>query len=530
MGSVLLCTRCSMLSRRCCRHHRKAHGRPLDKLAGQVDRDKFGIGGDPTCRYCQQEFTTWPNLIKHIQDRSCSAHWHHMQQVLPCPSFKQPQEEGVLDTNMSQAGLYPQSSSPADASLLQNQAIAHSETLRAYLARHGWPAVVEKAESCATLTNHCSLCHQWIANPLHMKTHIQRVHRGVWEQYGHSVDKECKLLSSGMRDPCQYCHATQHQPAQHASRCTVTWQACLLKHVWDLRDIPGQFDWQGPPKPESQRTAQRRHNRRARINYEISKATGLPLRKTMPRNFFSRTLEGPKGEQSGLRIASEQHSSQVGETCREVTSEQQQCFHLPGHDDIGVGIQGNTRNVWEHAAISSLEHGGEPSDKQWRQEKSGNSNAAKQKTEGSWQRTQQKQRDSIRRRSRPDHERCAPDAIEARPGHKSHQHGYHNPLHVHEQAEPSGKHTPGALPSQPCMEGKDGHRAQAQPFPESDDSAMSHGGVGGQNPGSHAGPAKDRAVQKTGMVNVGGTLDNTGLAAINPCERVQYTGFRQTDR
>ena len=441
------------------KHHRKAHGRALDKLAGQVDREKFGAGGDPTCRYCQQAFATWPNLVKHIHDRSCPGHWQHIQNTLPCASFKAPKESHRLDdATVHLKGGHTQREDRSPTSHPEPQAALYNERLRSHLDKHGWPAIVDNAEICAMLTHHCCLCHQWVANPLRMKTHIQRVHKGMWEKHGTSVDQACKLLSSVIRSPCQYCQAKQHSPAQHAPRCTVTWQACLLKHVWDLNDVPHQFDWQGPPKPESQRTADRRQKRNARINYLISMATGLPLKKTMQRDFFTRALEGSTGESSGLRLATDPQKHQAGQLGTAEFGHKSQCVDPLGHDDVGSGVPGTAGHVRQYAAVTCTQHGGGPSpgDGESGQAKGGHPHATGQEAERAWQGAAQGQRDSSRRGSGTDHEGHAPNALEARSGHKPNQHGHHDPVHLHEQAQPSGTHTPSAVSGQPGLAGEDG--------------------------------------------------------------------------
>ena len=132
------------------KHHRTVHGRPLDKLAGQVDREKFGTGGDPTCRYCQQAFTTWPNLVKHIHDRSCPGHWQHIQNTLPCASFKAPKESHRLDdTTMHPKGGHTQGEDQSPTHHPEHQAALYDERLRSHLDKHGWPAIVDNTEICA---------------------------------------------------------------------------------------------------------------------------------------------------------------------------------------------------------------------------------------------------------------------------------------------------------------------------------------------------------------------------------------------
>ena len=170
----------------------------------------------------------------------------------------------------------PLATGPLPRSLQSSESLALSGNaeLKGVFARHGWPAIVDMPSECAILNEHCCVCHQWIANPKHMKTHVQCVHTGLW------------LIAPVLRSPCQYFNGSHCRPDQHARKCTVIWQACCLQHVWELQDHPGQFDLQGPQLPAHTRKMQRAHKRLAEANYRMAVATGLPLKKKIRRDFF----------------------------------------------------------------------------------------------------------------------------------------------------------------------------------------------------------------------------------------------------
>ena len=151
--------------------------------------------------------------------------------ALPCPGARATNAVAELDEDRSQVRQAP----PCSASLAQ---VGNDMLKRAFTAE-GWLAIVDMPKECSTLNVHCSVCHQWIANPKHLKTHVQRAHAGLWERQQGKVEQGCRLVAPVLRSPCQYCGRKHRRPDQHSSRCTVIWQACFLQHIWGLRDRPG---------------------------------------------------------------------------------------------------------------------------------------------------------------------------------------------------------------------------------------------------------------------------------------------------
>ena len=161
--------------------------------------------------------------------------------------------------------------------------------LRQHIAQFGWPTVHQLHAKCTTLNSYCCICHQWMADPTQLKVHFQRIHRDLWERYNADTTQACELLRAAMTSPCIYCHRAVARPNLHASKCTVIWQACMLKHIWELPDVPEQYTLrlQGPPPQANAKARAQIQRRQQEKERQISQATGQPLKHSKPSNFFS---------------------------------------------------------------------------------------------------------------------------------------------------------------------------------------------------------------------------------------------------
>ena len=160
--------------------------------------------------------------------------------------------------------------------------------LRQHITQFGWPTIHRLHAKCTTLNSYCCVCHQWLADPTQLKVHFQRIHRDLWERYNADTTQACELLRAVMTSPCIYCHRDVARPSLHASKCTVIWQACMLKHIWELQDVPEQYTLRlpGPPPQANAKAKAQIQRRQQEKERQISQATGQPLKHTKPSNFF----------------------------------------------------------------------------------------------------------------------------------------------------------------------------------------------------------------------------------------------------
>ena len=198
--------------------------------------------------------------------------------------------EPPLDPSVPLAPPTPTISTPSSQDL----------QLRQHIAQFGWPTVHQLRDQCTTLNSYCCVCHQWLADPTQLKVHFQRIHRDLWERYNTDTTQACELLRAVMTSPCIYCHRDVVRPNLHASKCTVTWQACMLKHIWELQDVPGQYTLRlpGPPPQANAKAKAQIQRRRQEKERQISQATGLPIKHSKPTNFFCNRSPAPSARPS----------------------------------------------------------------------------------------------------------------------------------------------------------------------------------------------------------------------------------------
>ena len=198
--------------------------------------------------------------------------------------------EPPLDPSVPLAPPTPTISTPSSQDL----------QLRQHIAQFGWPTVHQLRDQCTTLNSYCCVCHQWLADPTQLKVHFQRIHRDLWERYNTDTTQACELLRAVMTSPCIYCHRDVVRPNLHASKCTVTWQACMLKHIWELQDVPGQYTLRlpGPPPQANAKAKAQIQRRRQEKEQQISQATGLPIKHSKPTNFFCNRSPAPSARPS----------------------------------------------------------------------------------------------------------------------------------------------------------------------------------------------------------------------------------------
>ena len=349
------------------RHHRTQHNAPIPNRTGCFDRRLHATQGLPTCRHCQQEFPTWAHLSRHIMENHCSVLWLQDQNCsarptspetplngalaastneLDPPEITRPQPavatapltpdpeclpsaattiahevvipnpatDDALHTSAphAQEPLLSPSIPPAPPTLAARSPSSQDQQLRQHIAQFGWPTVHQLRDQCTTLNSYCCVCNQWLADPTQLKVHFQRIHRDLWERYNADTTQACELLRASMTSPCIYCHRDVARPSLHASKCTVTWQACMLKHIWALQDVPEQYTLRlpGPPPQANAKARAQIKRRQQERERKISQGTGLPIKHSKPANFFC-SRDHASSARPSTPVSTDRHSSEL---------------------------------------------------------------------------------------------------------------------------------------------------------------------------------------------------------------------------
>ena len=98
------------------------------------------------------------------------------------------------------------------------------------------PLVLSVPSVLKELKNHCSLCHQWIADFRHVRQHVHRAHKSTHGHLFEQANEIAKTFKSHLtRDrTCLFCGHKVGAPGRHISQCASLFQLVLA--VLSCRD------------------------------------------------------------------------------------------------------------------------------------------------------------------------------------------------------------------------------------------------------------------------------------------------------
>ena len=180
-------------------HAQRTH-QHTDRVDITFNKARHSVGGLPTCRFCDKQFSRWQTLAQHITQNRCPKHqpdlhveYHTFNTYdhMPLPLTRE-----NPDMSITTATEIPHPTSP------EVDIICHkSEVVAA--AQKGLNAFIRLPEVTARLLQTCALCGQWIASHRTMKRHYQYSHSDILQALGGRV----RTLIQRTATACPTCHS-----------------------------------------------------------------------------------------------------------------------------------------------------------------------------------------------------------------------------------------------------------------------------------------------------------------------------------
>ena len=205
-------------------HAQRTHGIRTEKQ--QIfDRAAHSVGGLPTCKFCNKQFSRWQTLAHHINSMACpifepptnpEAQSQVQSADIPQPTENHPERALV------QLPTEAQPDAPPVASQLTAQRIAR-KGLRFFipyktLGRH--------------LQQHCAQCGQWTATTRVMKLHYRNSHPELFPKLAVNIASLIERCATpSIR--CHYCDLVHQDWRAHVRKCTSVWQFAVLCIIQD---------------------------------------------------------------------------------------------------------------------------------------------------------------------------------------------------------------------------------------------------------------------------------------------------------
>ena len=227
MTAQFVCTQCflSFPDLRALKWHwTRAHEQRLPTRPGPFCKVQHSLDGMPQCRHCLQKLGSWHNLQRHIMHNNCPKLWLEEQaRTQVTTQHSSADLPGVAVTlAAAETQILP---APPDVRK------GHLDEYLTFFTSHSWQNLLEHEELRKLLRQNCAICGQWLVSGTHIKLHMQKSHGDLWEQYGHACTLECCKLAQQVVSPCRWCLRVTANTRQHASKCSVAWQLCLLSHI-----------------------------------------------------------------------------------------------------------------------------------------------------------------------------------------------------------------------------------------------------------------------------------------------------------
>ena len=202
------------------KHYVQCHGQSLQMTTGVFDRWAHSLQGMPTCRHCSHVFGGWGDLQRHIQGGHCSSLWRKVTQ-----GFSSPTIDGAMP---APPGLGNASLVSADTEGAAHVPLLYRAHFAEALSQQGWLQVLTDTNIATELSHHCGICGQWVVDSQHLKIHLRRIHHEVWAQHAGPAKQLCRVVARSVVSPCRWCGSKTQRPVQHAHRCAVVFQVCLM--------------------------------------------------------------------------------------------------------------------------------------------------------------------------------------------------------------------------------------------------------------------------------------------------------------
>ena len=223
-ANLVQCPRCdaSFISENAMRIHCKLQHQHLPahstRTPTRFEPHLHAVSGMPQCRLCTRQFFRWSHLRQHIESGACSKLGGDSLVRAP------------RDSTQDQASVR----TPPTAGLaeFEGQNVAHLPlVLREAFVQQlpHWEHWLSVPSVLKELKNHCSLCHQWIADFRHVRQHVHRAHKSTHGHLFEQANEIVKTFKSHLtRDrTCLFCGHKVGAPGRHISQCVPRFQLVL---------------------------------------------------------------------------------------------------------------------------------------------------------------------------------------------------------------------------------------------------------------------------------------------------------------
>ncbi|OLQ05950.1 RNA-directed DNA polymerase from mobile element jockey [Symbiodinium microadriaticum] len=121
--------------------------------------------GMPACQLCERQFWRWAHLVAHIESGACKCLGGDSAVRAPLPADNTPADIKLPPT--AGLGLFEEENAP-NMPLVRRSAFQRS--------LDSWEKWLQHSAVRLELTQHCVLCHFWVADFRHMKQHLNKAH------------------------------------------------------------------------------------------------------------------------------------------------------------------------------------------------------------------------------------------------------------------------------------------------------------------------------------------------------------------
>ena len=207
---VLRCPQCGL---ECA--NKTVLGSHMAKAHPQQTRPAFNrllhsVGGRPRCSGCNDLFTSWDRLRKHIEHGACQ---------FPVSEAGTRQQAGETSKDVQ-----PDADKTGDASL----PTALNSEVHNIIRQGGWRSLVQNVQWRKQLAQWCCLCGTWCASNRAVKMHLAKTHKAVWNLRKDRVERICRSQQADITVPCSLCGSISKDPKSHVVACPVIFQSVLI--------------------------------------------------------------------------------------------------------------------------------------------------------------------------------------------------------------------------------------------------------------------------------------------------------------
>ena len=188
-------------------HMAKAHPQ---QTRPTFNRLLHSVGGRPRCSGCNDPFSSWDRLRKHIGHGACQ---------FPVSETGARQQDGEMSSDVQ-----PGADKTEDASL----PTALNPEVHNIIRHGGWRSLVQNVQWRKQLAQWCCLCGTWCASNRAVKMHLAKTHKAVWNLHKDRIERICRSQQADITIPCSLCGSISKDPKSHVVACPVIFQSVLI--------------------------------------------------------------------------------------------------------------------------------------------------------------------------------------------------------------------------------------------------------------------------------------------------------------